>query len=197
MRISHVVLALFAVAAFAVPAASQDRRRGGDPWERMKRYDTDGDGKVTRAEFKGPARMFDRFDSDGDGVVTRDEVTSRAGRGGRPGGQTSGASGRTKSADIEWVTKRLDMDRNGVFDALDLDAITAAADKDGDGKVSRKELLDFLQHADRPMPRGEAPDEGAKAPRFEVRALEGSGSIKLADLVAKGRPVVVAFGSLT
>ena len=53
------------------------------------------------------------------------------------------------------------------------------------------------QHADRPIPRGEAPDEGAQAPGFDVRALEATGSIKLADLVAKGRPVVIAFGSLT
>jgi Ca2+-binding EF-hand superfamily protein len=197
MRASFALFALLAITALAVPAASQDRRRGGDPWERMKRYDKDGDGKVTRAEFGGPARAFERFDSDADGVITHAEVSARAGSGKGTGGQTSSTSGRSGSADIEWVTKRLDMNRDGIFDANDLVKITAAADKDGDGKVSRKELLDFLQHADRPIPRGEAPDEGAKAPGFEVRALKGTGSIKLEDLVAKGRPVVVAFGSLT
>src|SRR6516225_2250371 len=34
------------------------------------RYDTDGDGIITRKEFKGPAEWFDRLDRNRDGVLT-------------------------------------------------------------------------------------------------------------------------------
>ncbi|MCC9658653.1 alpha/beta hydrolase fold domain-containing protein [Rhodopirellula halodulae] len=37
--------------------------------ERLKRDDANQDGKVTRAEFQGPARLFSRMDRDGDGVI--------------------------------------------------------------------------------------------------------------------------------
>ena len=159
----------------------------GSRWERLSRRDADGDGKISRDEFPGQDRMFDRMDADGDGVVTEAEASGSASRSGSRGG----------SQDVEWVTKRLDMDRDGTFDEKDVAKIVQAADKDGDGKVSRAELVDFLLHKDRPIPRGTAPTEGSPAPAFEVRALEGTGTIKLASLVAKKRPTVVAFGSLT
>lgn len=41
----------------------------------MRRFDVDGDGRVTTDEFDGARRAFERFDLDGDGVVTRAEAT--------------------------------------------------------------------------------------------------------------------------
>lgn len=39
----------------------------------LKREDANGDGQVTREEFKGPAPLFKRFDTNGDGVLTKSE----------------------------------------------------------------------------------------------------------------------------
>ncbi len=48
---------------------------GGRPtWQQIiEREDANRDGKITRAEFKGPERMFERIDRDGDGVLTQAE----------------------------------------------------------------------------------------------------------------------------
>jgi Ca2+-binding EF-hand superfamily protein len=41
----------------------------------LKRLDTDGDGKLSLAEFAAPSeRMFDRLDKNHDGVITPDEM---------------------------------------------------------------------------------------------------------------------------
>jgi Ca2+-binding EF-hand superfamily protein len=40
----------------------------------IPRFDKNKDGKVTREEFTGPARMFERLDADGDGVVREAEA---------------------------------------------------------------------------------------------------------------------------
>lgn len=37
------------------------------------REDSNGDGRVLRAEFKGPAAIFDKFDKNSDGVLTKDD----------------------------------------------------------------------------------------------------------------------------
>ena len=42
----------------------------------MSREDRNGDGKVTRDEFRGPKEHFDRLDKNGDGVITEDEAPS-------------------------------------------------------------------------------------------------------------------------
>ena len=39
--------------------------------------DADRDGKVSPAEFSGPADLFDHLDADGDGYIFREEVRSR------------------------------------------------------------------------------------------------------------------------
>ncbi len=57
--------------------------------ERFAQRDKINDGKPTRAEFRGPERLFERLDADKDGVITREEATKfrasrrRPRRGGR------------------------------------------------------------------------------------------------------------------
>lgn len=53
--------------------------------ERLKKEDANGDGKITREEFKGPSEIFKRFDANGDGVIDTEEM-ARVG-GGRPGAE--------------------------------------------------------------------------------------------------------------
>jgi Ca2+-binding EF-hand superfamily protein len=40
----------------------------------VKRLDKDGDGKVSKKEFDGPAEHFGHFDANGDGYITEDEA---------------------------------------------------------------------------------------------------------------------------
>jgi len=57
--------------------------------EFVRRLDRDGDGKVSRDEFRGPARAFNRNDRNRDGYLTEDEAPDRGQRR-RPGGAQGG-----------------------------------------------------------------------------------------------------------
>jgi len=59
-----------------------DRREPTHPF--MRREDRNGDGKVTRDEFRGPRHHFDRLDRNHDGVLTEDEAPDRPPPGRRP-----------------------------------------------------------------------------------------------------------------
>jgi hypothetical protein len=61
---------------------------GGARW--VARLDKDGDGKVSRREFDGPAQHFGEFDRNGDGFIEADEAPS----GPPPGGPLGGAGPR-------------------------------------------------------------------------------------------------------
>ncbi|MCX7013810.1 MAG: EF-hand domain-containing protein [Candidatus Sumerlaeota bacterium] len=43
---------------------------------KVKMYDANGDGKVTREEYPGPESIFKRIDKDGDGVITAEEFAA-------------------------------------------------------------------------------------------------------------------------
>jgi len=49
----------------------------------VRHLDRDGDGKVSRAEFEGPAEHFSRFDKNRDGYLTEDEAPPFPPPGGR------------------------------------------------------------------------------------------------------------------
>jgi arylsulfatase A-like enzyme len=74
----------------------------GDPAgggrEFIRRNDRDGDGRVSRDEFRGPARAFDRNDRNRDGYLTEDEAPMRF-RGGRPDGPGGGPGGGARGGE--------------------------------------------------------------------------------------------------
>ncbi|WP_372809073.1 hypothetical protein [Pontiella sp.] len=49
----------------------------------VKRLDKDGDGKVSKGEFDGPAKIFAELDRNGDGFLAADEAPSGPPPGGR------------------------------------------------------------------------------------------------------------------
>ncbi len=58
-------------------AKSSDSKNVSDGAKRfIQRLDRDGDGKVSRQEFDGPANHFSDFDRNGDGYITADEAPS-------------------------------------------------------------------------------------------------------------------------
>ena len=69
----------------------QQRGGGRSMARRILHYDKNGDGKVTKEEFKGPARIFSRFDKNSDGVLSKEEIASQGGkRSGRSRGNREG-----------------------------------------------------------------------------------------------------------
>ena len=71
----------------------------------LERFDTNKDGKITKAEFTGPTQMFERLDGDSNGEITAAEAAAaarfqgggqgrRGGRGDERGGQGRGGRGR-------------------------------------------------------------------------------------------------------
>ncbi len=84
-----------ATPAAAAPAASGRQPAGRSATRFIQRLDKDGDGKVSKAEFDGPAERFNDFDKNGDGFITGDEAPTgpATGRGGvRGGGQQPGSA---------------------------------------------------------------------------------------------------------
>ena len=166
------------------------RGGGGSMWDRLKAFDADGDGVVTRDEFQGPERLFDRLDADGDGQVTKAEAEAMRGRrGGRQGGgRREGASPAPTGVTLELV----DANRDGVLSLGEWTEFFATADCDGDGQVSAEEWKQML--APNPRPGGQAPAVGAEAPAVKAVPLAGGEAV---DLAAPKRTTVLVFGSWT
>lgn len=135
-----------AVAAGAVQARGpgEHDRMGGRPAAMMPDFatlDTDGDGKITRAELD--ARRADRqkaMDADGDGFVTLEEMKAHA-------AAEAAARAETMAARM---FERADADKDGKLSVTELDAASprrqagldrmfARIDQDGDGAISQAE----------------------------------------------------------
>lgn len=123
-RLMTTGLLVIAAAGLALAQPGTDPARGGRPGggqpgrgemgpggqpgfnldqfiDRIMRSDTDGDGRLSRAEAPPMlSERFDDFDSDGDGFITRTELQARAaeimgrGPGGVPGAAPGGGAGR-------------------------------------------------------------------------------------------------------
>ncbi len=89
MRIAMIV-ALAATAVAGVAMAQPPAGGGGpggppmDPAARFKAMDANGDGAVTKEEWRGPPERFDAIDTNHDGKISAAEMAA-APRGPRPG----------------------------------------------------------------------------------------------------------------
>lgn len=153
--------------------------QGRDPWARLQRMDADEDGKVSRAEFSGPDRLWDRLDGDGDGFVTKTEAKAMR-RGGRERG--GGASE---------MTRRFDANGDGKVSEAEWSAFFEKADDNGDGILDQEEMAAALggrRYND------SAPNVGDAAPKVKAKDAASGREI---DLGAPVRPTVLVFGSWT
>ena len=69
---------------------------GGNPPGFVNRLDRNGDGKVSRQEFDGPAQAFDHLDADKDGYLIDVEAPRRRNQQGPPPGNQPGTPGRNR-----------------------------------------------------------------------------------------------------
>src|SRR5262249_13511758 len=67
--------------------AASPQRGGQRGNARIANMDTDGDGKISQSEWKGPAQAFQRLDANHDGYITRDEMAAARGQGQDRSGQ--------------------------------------------------------------------------------------------------------------
>ncbi len=188
MRYLALLFALF----LGLPAFAQGGGGGGDRaarmWKRLSRNDANGDGKVTREEFQGPARMFDRLDGDGDGTVTEDEVKkTAAGMRGRGRGAERGGRGQSSGR----MLKRFDANSDGKVDKDEWGAFFETADKNGDGVLDGDEMTAALSGRSLRDP---APKKGADAPAVKAKDAKTG---KMVNLRRITRPTVLVFGSWT
>ena len=77
----------------------------------LKRMDADGDGEVSRDEYKGPPGVFEKLDADADGSLTMEEARQM----------------RRVMQELAWEK----VDRDEMFNAID---------QDGDGVVTKDEF---------------------------------------------------------
>lgn len=107
---------------------SGTRKRGGKMSAGMlRRWDRDGDGKVSAEEFPGRDEAFKRFDSDKDGFLTPADVTA-------------GERGKKKQADTSF--EACDKDGDGRLTRIEFPGTNAewrVRDQDGDGYLTRAE----------------------------------------------------------
>jgi len=97
---SSTLAVIFLVCSTSVEAQPNRRPGGGNFVQKVKAFDKNKDGKITKAEASGPlAQRFARIDLNGDGVIDEAELKRLAARvgGGRPdqGGGGSAIEGKT------------------------------------------------------------------------------------------------------
>lgn len=170
----RILLALLALTTVTLAQG----RRGGDPWERMSRMDEDGDGKVSRDEFRGPDRMFDRFDTDSDGFVTETEAKQASRR--RGGGQNR-----------ERMTERFDANKDGKVSEAEWKKFFEKADENEDGVLDSGELAAAMSGRNY---NDTAPKKDTAAPA--IKATDAA-TRKEFELTRFRRPTVLVFGSWT
>jgi Ca2+-binding EF-hand superfamily protein len=106
---------------------------------RFRAMDTDGDGVITRAEWRGTDQAFRQQDTNGDGVLSGAEVRAVT--------QTPVPAAGTNQARLDQLNTRfsgLDVDNDGRLARSEWSGTAAAfdrADADHDGFVTRAEFL--------------------------------------------------------
>jgi hypothetical protein len=169
------------------------------------RFDTNRDGKITPAEFKGPPELFARLDRDRDGVITAEDF------------DWSDRSTYVRHMGMvsQWMS-RIDTSSNGRISKQEWEAFFQKAAK-GKDHLTPEDLRDALMQMPKrsgPPPKFnplillaglatgelgsfiEGPSIGSKAPNFTLQTQDGKQSISLSDYRGK-KPVVLIFGSFT
>jgi len=169
-----------------------------------KRFDRDGDGKVSRGEFAGSDADFARLDRDHDKSLSQADFDF--------------AASSLVPSPGAMVFSRLDRDGSGKVTREELDAFFRAGDSGGQGFLSLSDLQEaFAPPPSRPSPSAGMPSKATlvrglfrqeigslqpgprveeSAPDFTLKTNDGKAEITLSKLLGP-KPVVLVFGSFT
>lgn len=139
MRISTYILAATILAGCVAisPAHAQGQR---DPAQLLERADLNGDGRITRAEYReARSRLFDRLDRNKDGVINKDDAPRRR------------LMRRSGSDRFQELLAYMDRDGDGRVTRDEFvngpTPMFDHADTNGDGVVDARELAAFREAA--------------------------------------------------
>ncbi len=141
-----------------------------DTVKTLMAFDANGDGKLSKSEL--PERMqglFDRADQDHDGFLTAEEIRKFAaaqaaptnsggpdGRGAPEGRRGDGPRREMNLIRVDAVLAAVDTNSDGVLSAEEIRNAPASIrklDLDGDGKVTREELMTVMRRRREAEPR--------------------------------------------
>jgi len=125
--------------------AGKSRRRGRLSAGMLRRWDRDGDGKVTAEEFPGRDEMFQRLDADKDGALTDADVKAASAKAPRkPGSDRPGRDRPGKGpAKAGSIIEQQDTDGDGKLTRAEFkgtNEIWRLLDRNGDGWITADEL---------------------------------------------------------
>jgi len=106
---------------------------------RFRGMDTDNDGVITRAEWRGDDQSFREHDLNHDGVLSGDEVSPRA---------VADRQDRSRREEMAARFERADRNGDGQIARREWTGTTAAfkrMDEDGDGIVTRQEYFEVVR----------------------------------------------------
>ena len=126
--------------AFAQGNGNGKGRANGQNREqtRFRAMDTDHDGVITRAEWRGDDQSFREHDLNHDGVLSGDEVAPRT---------VPDRADRSRREELQARFERADRNGDGRITRSEWTGTTTAfkrMDEDGDGVVTRQEYFQFL-----------------------------------------------------
>jgi hypothetical protein len=110
-----------------------DRDTPGGDAVRMKGLDTDGDGRITRAEWRGNDTSFSQHDTDGDGVLAGAEIT--------PGEPLTDDEDPSNDWEEWWNFHQGQFD-TGAFDGMDKDENQSVSREEWAGSFALFDRLD-------------------------------------------------------
>lgn len=155
MKPLNAAIAVACLSLVAVAAGAAETPAGPPPEARWNALDTDGDGRLSRAEAEagapGMARNFERFDADADGQLTREEIKAQ---------HTQMREQARARAEERWAST--DANGDGAIDLAEAQTGMPRAaenfgrlDADGNGLLSREEMREGMrQHRAERMQRG-------------------------------------------
>lgn len=164
--------------------APGEARRGGGRFgqmaERLRELDQNKDGKIALDEVPEERQqmfemMLDRFDKNGDDAMDTSELAEAArelgpGRPDGPGGRPEGPPGPPP------VVAALDANSDGTLSAEEIDGASGALkklDKNGDGKLTREELMPPPPGGGRTFSREGGPDVQVNPEQLARRLMNG------------------------
>ena len=128
MKALHMVTpVLFCLCSVAAAQPAQAQRQARDGQERFRGMDIDGDGVITRAEWRGSDQAFRRHDRNNDGVLSGDEVRDR-----------------TLDGDLTTEFRRADRNGDGALSRPEWWADAATFDRVDQNRDGRLSLAEFL-----------------------------------------------------